>query len=316
MRFPFLVALVTSTALAGTVWYKNTATICPAPLAYKVNQIDSHFNLSLDQAKAHIAEAEAVWEESAGRDLFYYDEDADLIIDFVFDDRQALADSEVSQKQHLDTKRDENDALREKIKELQKEYEEDATAYERAVDAYERDLTAYNNKVQSYNDQGGAPADAYDELEAEKNDLNRTSSELNNKSDQLNELAGKINELGNSSNKLVDEYNREVESYNEQFGFSREFTQGDYFDGTISIYKFSDARELVAVLTHEFGHALGIEHVEGESSVMYYLLEDSDSAPVLSAEDIEAFMATCGTGKSVGAKVRLMIRDTLKALNF
>ena len=316
MRFPFLVALVTSIALAGSVWYQNTATICPTPLAYKVNQIDPHFNLSIEQAKAHVAEAEAVWEKGAGRDLFYYDEDADLIIDFVFDDRQALADSEVSQKQELDKKRDENDALRKTIEELQKEYEEDTSSYKRSVDAYERNLTAYNNKVQSYNDQGGAPAEAYDELEAEKESLNRQSGELNERSNQLNELASKINELGNNSNKLVDEYNREVERYNEQFGFSREFTQGDYFDGTISIYKFSDDRELVAVLTHELGHALGIDHVEAQSSVMYYLLEDSDSAPVLSAEDTEAFLAACGTGESIGAQVRLMIRNTLKALNF
>jgi archaellum component FlaC len=316
MRFPFLVALITSIALAATVWYQNTKTICPTPLAYKVNQIDSHFNLSLETARAHVAAAEAVWEKGAGRDLFYYDENAELIIDFVFDDRQAMADSEISQKQQLDSKRDENDALRKTIEELQKEYEEDASAYKRAVDAYERDLTAYNNKVQSYNDQGGAPPEAYDELEAEKNSLNRTSGELDATSDRLNELASKINELGNNSNKLVDEYNREVEAYNEQFGFSREFTQGDYFDGTISIYKFSNERELVAVLTHELGHALGIEHVEGESSVMYYLLEDSDSTPVLSAEDTKAFMAVCGTGESIGAQVRLTIRNTLQALNF
>lgn len=316
MRFPFLVALITSIALAGTVWYKQTATICPTPLAYKVNQIDSHFNITVEQAKAHVAVAEAVWEKGAGRDLFYYDENADLVIDFVFDDRQALADSEMSQKQQLDNKRDENDALRKTIEELQKEYEEDANAYERVVNAYERDLTAYNNKVQSYNDQGGAPSEAYDELEAEKNSLNRTSGELDATSDRLNELAGKINELGNNSNKLVDEYNREVETYNEQFGFSREFTQGDYFDGTISIYKFSDDRELVAVLTHELGHALGIEHVEDPSSVMYYLLEDSDFAPVLSAEDTEAFMAVCGTGESIEGKVRETIRNILQALNF
>ncbi len=316
MRFPFLVALFTTIALAGTVWYKQTATVCPTPLAYKINQIDPHFNLSKQQAKVQVAAAEAVWEKSAGRDLFYYDENAELIIDFVFDDRQALADSEISQKQQLDSKRDENNLLRKTIEELQNEYEEDTITYGRAVDSYERDLTAYNNKVQSYNDQGGAPPEAFDELEREKSALNQTSRGLDATSARLNELAGKINELGNNSNKLVDDYNREVKTYNEQFGFSREFTQGDYFDGTISIYKFSDERELITVLTHEFGHSLGIEHVEGPSSVMYYLLEDSNSFPVLSAEDIEAFTASCGTGESIEAQVRLMIRNILKALNF
>ncbi len=316
MRFPFLAGLVTTIALAVAVWYQNTSTICPAPLAYKINQIDSSFTITKEQAKAHVASAEAVWEKESGHDLFYYDENADLIIDFVFDDRQALANSEVSQKQQLDGKRDENDSLRKKIEELQKEYEEDSLSYERAVSEYERNLTAYNNKVQSYNDQGGAPAEVYDELEAEKSALNRTSSQLDATSASLNDLAGKINELGESSNKLVDVYNQEVESYNQEFGFSREFTQGDYFNGTISIYKFSDERELVAVLTHELGHALGIDHVEGPSSVMYYLLEDTKVAPMLSAQDTEAFGAVCGTGETIGATVRLIIRDALKTLNF
>jgi uncharacterized phage infection (PIP) family protein YhgE len=315
MRFPFLAGLVITIVLAGTVWYQNTATICPAPLAYRVNQIDASFNITKEQAKAHLAAAEAVWEKSAGRDLFYYDENADLIIDFVFDDRQALADSELSQKQQLDGKRDENDELRKTIEELQKDYETGSRSYERAVDEYERKLTAYNNKVQSYNDQGGAPAEVYDELEEEKSSLNRTSGELDATSNKLKELAGKINELGNNSNKLIEAYNEEVALYNKQFGFSREFTQGDYFDGIISIYKFSDERELVAVLTHELGHSLGIDHVEGQSSVMYYLLEDTNVTPMLSAQDIEAFGAVCGTGETIGATVRLIIRDALKALN-
>lgn len=316
MRFPFLVALATTIALAGTVWYQNTKTICPVPITYKVNQIDSHFNLSLEQAKTHVAAAEAVWEASAGRDLFTYDENADLIIDFVFDDRQAKADSEMSQKEALDKKQEENDALRNTINDLQKEYEADASVYERAVDAYERDLTAYNAKVQSYNDQGGAPAEAFNQLEAEKQSLNQTSAELDATEARLNELGGKINQLGATSNKLIDEYNRDVALYNEQFGFTEEFTQGDYTDGVINIYKFSNERELVAVLTHELGHALGIDHVEGESSVMYYLLAESDSTPVLSAEDTEAFTAVCGAEESFQGQIRHIIRTTLKALNF
>ncbi len=316
MRFPFLAGLVTTVALAVAVWYQNTATICPAPLAYRVNQIDASFDITEEQAKVHLAAAEVVWEKAAGRDLFYYDENADLIIDFVFDDRQALADSELTQKQQLDAKQDENDLLRQKIEELQKEYETDSRSYEQAVSEYERKLTAYNNKVQSYNDQGGAPAEVYDELEAEKSALNRRSNELDATSAKLNELAGKINELGNNSNKLIEDYNEEVAVYNKEFGFSREFTQGDYFDGTISIYKFSDDRELVAVLTHELGHALGIEHVEGPSSVMYYLLEDTKAVSTLSAQDTEALGAVCGTGETIGATVRLIIRDALKTLNF
>lgn len=315
MRFSYLLALVFTLVGAGVSWYQAGAAICPVPLGYHVRNLDNHFNISKEEAIAQTAKAEKVWEDYAGRDLFYYDENSELVVDFVFDERQATADSETSQRELLDKEKEQNEETFTKIKDLQAEYEVKTRDYQGDVSAYESRLEEYNQKVNRYNDQGGAPQSVYTELEEEKNRLAKEASDLNDTATQLNELANKINELSEQANKLVEAYNQKVQYYNTKFGYSREFTQGDYQDGLINVYKFSNETELEKVLVHEFGHALGMDHVEGESSVMYYLLGDTSSAPRLSDEDKEAFVAVCGTGDEWSHKARRFIRNLLEVIN-
>lgn len=316
MRFSFLLALTMTLAGAGTFWYQRTATICPTPISYRVGEVDTHFNTSKEDIIAQLKKAEDVWEAYAGRDLFYYDENGTLPVNFVFDERQALADSEVTQRQSLDQQKQKNEELFEKISELQKEYEARTKTYQEEVSAYERTLNEYNDTVARYNDQGGAPSSEFQTLERKKNDLANTSDSLNKTADDLNKLAETINQLGDEANKLVEAYNQDVERYNDQYGYSREFTQGDFEGDRINIYKFSDEYELQLVLVHEFGHALGIDHVEGESSVMYYLLGDTSASPTLSQEDKDAFLIVCGEGSGISHTARQFIRAGLAAINF
>ena len=309
MRFPFLVALISSLAVAGTFWYQSTAYICPVPLTYRLGQVDSHFTITREEAIARLTEAEKAWEEKTGRELFTYDENGVLVVDFIFDDRQAEADSEGAQRQELDRLFAETETLQKTIEESQKEYEEKTKTYEENVAAYERDLARHNERVNRYNDQGGAPADVFADIERERRSLDARSVELNADADTLNKLGQGINALGQKSNELVEAYNREVEAYNKEYGFAKEFTQGDYQDGKINIYKFSSDQELVSVLIHEFGHALGIDHVDDENAVMYYLLKEDGSVPVLNETDLKAFTTVCGTGEEREAQIRRLIRE-------
>ncbi|MEY2665619.1 MAG: hypothetical protein RLZZ480_724 [Candidatus Parcubacteria bacterium] len=309
MRFPFLAALVLTIAGAGTFWYKSTEFVCPVPLHYRVGTIDDHFNLTVEQAKNHLAKAEAVWEKEARHELFVYDDNATFVVDFIYDERQAEAINENSERAILDAKKAENDEIMKTVEGLQKEYDSLTYAYQERVSSYESRLTAYNERVNSYNDQGGAPDAVFGELEKERKSLSNESAQLSKKAEELSTLAQKINELGEKGNKLVEEYNREVMAYNEKYGYAREFTQGDYQGDKINVYKFSTDDELWAVLTHEFGHALGIEHVDDDSSVMYYLLKDTTGTPTLSQKDKDAFVAQCGTGQEWPQRIRAMIRS-------
>ncbi len=309
MRFPFLVAFVTSIAVAGTFWYQSTAHICPVPLTYRLGQLDSHFTITRDEAIAKLAEAEKAWEEKTGRELFQYDENGTLVVDFVFDDRQHSADSENHKRQELDQILAETETLKETIAGLETEYQEKTKTYEANVSVYETALARHNERVTRYNDQGGAPPNIHADIERERQVLDARLGELNTDADTLNKLGQNINALGERTNQLVGSYNKAVEAYNAEFGFAKEFTQGDYQDGKIHIYKFSSDEELLSVLVHEFGHALGINHVDDERAVMYYLLQEDGSIPALNDTDKEAFVAVCGTGDERDAKVRRLIRE-------
>jgi Matrixin len=182
------------------------------------------------------------------------------------------------------------------------------------VREYERKLSEYNTRVSSYNDQGGAPAAVFDDLERTRADLDRESQALNESADELNALADEVNAANAKSTELVESYNQAVEVYNKQYGYEKEFTQGDFDGSKINIYKFSDTNELVTVLVHEFGHALGIGHVDDASSVMYYLLGDTNDSLLLSQADKDAFQAQCGTGTELPHKVRAFIRSAFSTI--
>ena len=134
MRFSILVTLFASLAIAGTYWYTRTASVCPAPISYRVGDIDASFEITKEEAKAKVKQAADMWESSSGRDLFVYDETADFTVSFVFDERQAIANSEAAQKKELDDKRAQNDAIMGSVESLQSEYETLSSNYKSRVD--------------------------------------------------------------------------------------------------------------------------------------------------------------------------------------
>lgn len=311
MRSSFLILLSLTLVGASTYWYQSTAAICPVPLSYRLGEVDAAFALEREAALAYIEEAERRWEERVGRDLFVYDDTADFFVHFIYDERQELADTEESERTELDAMKKEGESVILMVEQLQAEHHALSLTYAANVADYETRLEAYNAEVNRYNDRGGAPPKVYEELETERKQLSNDADELADTATKLNNLATEINKLGERGNGLVDEYNRQVTEYNKEFGFSREFTQGDYQGDSIHVYKFSNENELIKVLMHEFGHALGIDHVAGESSVMYYLLENPDQEPELSEEDLAAFATVCGYEVGIAERIRRFIREVL-----
>lgn len=311
MSTKYAIALTLTLAVAGVFWFRATAALCPVPLEYRLGELDESFGISENEALNFIGVATDIWETEVERDLFVYDEQAKFTINFVFDERQEFADSELEQRQALDEQRADNTELIAEIERLEAEYEALAASYDGQVESYEADLAAYNQRVNQYNDRGGAPSDVFAELEEERIALNQRAVALGRTADELNRLVVQINRLGEEGTQRVNAYNREVDSYNRQFGYEREFTQGDYQGDRINIYKFSSENELVTVLAHEFGHALSIEHVAATGSLMYYLMDDTDHVPTLSAADRLAYLEVCGAEQSFAQQLRHRIRALL-----
>lgn len=315
MRFAFGLALLVTLIIAGGYWYQTTAAICPVPLSYRLGELDESFSLSEADAKEQLSTAEEQWERTVNRDLFVYDDSAQFTINFIFDERQEQTDAEARERRYLDGLLAENEELFEAVDVAKVEFDKLNSVYQKRAEAYEQRLEEYNTTVLNYNDRGGAPAEVYEELEAERRSLDAEATELSALVDELNSLASKINRLSAEGDKLVETYNKDVKDYNQSFGQSREFTQGDYQGDSINVYTFSSENELQAVLLHEFGHALGIDHVEASSSVMYYLLEDTGITPRFTADDLAAFYQICGSGQEWDHQIRKAIRYLLAMFN-
>jgi len=314
MRFSFILALTVVLSLAGVQWYQTTQYICPVPISYRLGVIDESFVISESKAKQYIEEAATVWEGIADQDLFIYNEQADFTINFVFDERQANADAQITDRDRLDGIATQNEAFRTQIAGVQSTYEARQATFNANRESYDGRLQAYNNQVRQANDRGGATPVVFAELESERVTLAAESEDLRIEADALNDLAQQLNELSVEGNRLIETYNEEVRTYNLIYGEAHEFTQGDYRGGEINIYKFSNEFELVTVLAHEFGHALGIDHIEEPGSLMYYLLDDElDQIPTLSAGDIAAYQLVC-TDQGFGARVRGFIRTALATI--
>lgn len=311
MRAAFIISLLATIVFAGSYFYREAQAICRMPLEYRIGVLDERFNLTMDEARLAIADAEAAWEDATERNLFTYSETADFSINFIFDERQALADAEGSFKERLDATENLTDAIRATYEELIARYETLQAEYTQSVATYERDLARYNETVARYNAEGGAPPEVFAELEAEKRTLDQKQTAINQQAHKLNQLVEEINQVGDRSNQLINTFNRGVETFNNTFGESREFTQGDYQGDRINIYTFTDEDELKLVLVHELGHALSLDHVESERGVMHYLLGGQEGYEV-TASDLEEFQAICGA--STLERVKLLWTDAYHQL--
>lgn len=312
MKYTVAIAFLATLILFGVYWYKSGATMCPAPITYRLGNIDQNFSLSPELARQHLASAEEIWESVFDRDLFVYDESSKFAVNFIFDDRQANADAETVTRQKLDKKQAENEALFKTIESIQSEYERMVAQLDARRVAYETALLAYNKEVKTYNDRGGAPASEFARLEREKESLEVSATELKKMDNELSSMADRLNQLGERANREIALYNETINKYNKKYGHGEEFTQGDYQGDSINIYKFSSDSELITVLAHEFGHALGIGHVAGEDSLMYYLLKDKEERLRLSESDQEAFYQVCGKSETLSQKLRRMVRESIE----
>lgn len=271
---------------------------CDTPLRYHIGSLDTRFNISEDEVRSALRTAEAVWEDRIGRDLFVYDESGSLTVDFVFDERQEKANREASFRETLNEKESTSDAMRESYEELTERYRALTERYEDRAGAYERRLRAYNEEVSDWNGRNGAPADVFERLTRTKNELENEERVLMQQEKELRLLADKINTIGKEGNEAIEDYNALVHEYNSTYGDGGEFTQGEYGNGRISIFEFGTTDELSIVLAHEMGHALGLDHVAGSSSIMYQTMGAQSLGIGLSTTDIEAFYGRCGSGQN------------------
>src|SRR5262245_51132991 len=79
--------LLVCVVLVAVLWHQRHAP-CHTPISYRIGHVDTQFGLSDSEVRAVTEQAERLWENTLGRNLFEHSYTAKLTINFVFDTRQ------------------------------------------------------------------------------------------------------------------------------------------------------------------------------------------------------------------------------------
>jgi hypothetical protein len=244
---------------------------CTSPLEYRIGYMDPKFEISHESFLTSVRQAENAWEKASGRDLYQYNADADLTVNLIYDPKQTLELKYNELEHSLENKKAE-------LEPTEKQYQE-------MVIDFKVKINALNAEVQEWNNKGGAPPEAYQQLVQRQNELRAE--------------ADRINDLGKTLNKSVEDYNKDVSALQGAAktlnqAISKRPEQGifDPNENRIDIYVAVDKNELVHTLSHELGHALGLDHTEDEKAIMY-AFTTGEITP--SKSDLEALESFCSS---------------------
>lgn len=269
---------------------------CTEPILYSIKKFDDRFGISESQFKRDIAAAANIWNAALNKTLFIYDDSGELEINLIYDYRQRATVQLNKIDDVISDNRASYDALKAKYDALSIQYTQEKASLQMKINSYGQKLASYNERVAYWNDRGGAPRNEYEKLQSEKQSLNADMALLDQERSAFNELVNSLNSLTPELNRLVKILNLNVKAYNTVGASTGEqFSEGEYTEdvsGTrISIYQFKNEAQLIRVLEHELGHALGLGHVEDPKAIMYYLNQGTNEK--LTNADISELNMVC-----------------------
>lgn len=272
---------------------------CTEPLTIRMGKLDDRFQIERQTLENAVREVADLWSSSMGKPVVVYSDDAELDVDLVYAEEQQLTDSERQFRDRLQSESISLDVMERQYKDREREHEREVRRYENEMEQLQISVDRLNQWVNIQNRNGGFNDDELRQYEYRKASIDKKSAALDLKQGELMKEAEHMNRLLSDLNRRINKKNELVDEYNSTFTGERKFTQGAYewnqMGKSIRIFQFSSLDELKLVLAHEVGHALGLDHVENPSSVMYYLMGNQKvNGLALSDEDLAALQAICG----------------------
>lgn len=244
---------------------------CENPIKYKIGSINKNFNLTQDKLISDISTAANIWNEPYGSVIFKYDpsDQNAITINMVYDERQNL-NSTINKLENI-------------VNTSEGSLNNSFANYNKRVTEFNKRLLALNQEIKNWNDQRGSSNDDYERLIKEHKEL---SDEANN----LKDLSIKLNQSTTQHNQQVVQLNENVNNFNQILQNNPEEGIFDSAQNKIDIYLVNNQQELVHTLSHELGHARGLNHSVDPKSIMYSFSTETISA---TKEDISSLKTIC-----------------------
>ena len=276
---------------------------CSQPLRYTIGSIDSRFSISKNELNEAMNAAARTW--NSGTDMTLLEErtgdpvKGDIVIQLVYDERQERTDRELrfrerirSQQIRLDRQQLQHDKKRELFDQRSEEYREFAAQTS-------RQLNELNSWVEEKNKNGGFVGTELEQFNRRKQDVENAQEKVRQKQKELDQLARSINSEMDELNEKFDAHNKMIDQYNNEFAGDLRFAKATFQKttdgGVVTVNQFMNKKELVLILAHELGHAMGISHLRQPESIMYSQMGQQQLNPSvqLTETDIQAVRQLC-----------------------
>ncbi len=280
---------------------------CLEPLRWRVGPVDPGFDISREEVRRTVEAAAAVWESATGRRFFEHDATDGWPVELVYDRRQATADEDRDRRRRLDMLDVEIERRQRTHRRRRREYRRARADHERRMAEIGEAIRSHNETVERWNARGGAPASVLRrlreraaEIERRRARADRLADSLEARRRRLESEAERIQQAIAEFDALAREHQRAPSGRVRSGSFEETvITRGgrrSRTDRKVTIYQFDGRGELLRVLAHELGHALGLAHVAEPGAIMHeeYDREDVDRPLRLRDGDFTALIDRCG----------------------
>jgi len=291
--------------ISGSINALSKSQPCDEPFLLAVGDIDSRFALSDDDIKNAIHSAAGLWNSGSERELLTYrengqeQEEADIIINFVYDERQERTDRELRFRERIRSEQSRIDRLREANESERQRFDQRSGEYLKLAEQTTTELNNLNAWVSEKNEEGGLTEWEHDQFQQRKAEIEELQAKVLTERENLDRKAQTINRDTDLLNEKFARNNQLIDQYNDEFAGDMRFTKATYQrlpgHGIITVNQFMNRSELLLILAHEMGHALGIDHLSNPESVMFSQMGEQQLFPEvqLSENDVRAVQKIC-----------------------